>query len=296
MRSLLKLFMIKWGQFLGQLPRKAVRFPGLLLGILWFDILRIRRDVLDQNLQIAFPELTQKQKRHIARASVYQMTQNFSEFFAVPGMDKEWREKHLVFEGVEHFKKAQGQGKGVFLLSMHIGNGDVSANAIAAELTELYLITKTFKSQWLNHIWFAIRGYHGVQYIDAHGPQNAFEILKALKKKASVVFVLDQFMGRPFGIPTTFFGQRTGTAYGLALFVQKTKSPVVPVYGYEGDDGKVHVKFLPEIDTSQLIKDDKDQTTLAMTQKFTDVIEACVREVPEQWMWVHRRWKNIESD
>lgn len=294
MKSFLKFVLIKWGQLLGLLPRKLVRLPGLLMGILWFDVLRIRRSVIDQNLLKAFPSMSPGERTKMGRASVYYMMENFAEFFAVPGMDQAWRKKHVVFEGTEFLKAAQKQDKGIFLLSMHIGNGDVSANAIAAELTELHLITKTFRSQWLNHVWFSIRGYFGVKYIDAHGSQNAFEILKALKKKAAVVFVLDQFMGRPFGIPTIFFGHRTGTAYGLALFVQKTKAPVVPVYGYEGLDGKIHVKFLPEIDTLGLIKDDKDQTTQAMTQKFTDVIETCVREVPEQWMWVHRRWKNIE--
>jgi len=294
MEPLLKYLLILSGKFLCLLPRKLVRFPGLVLGILWFDILRIRRSVLDQNLTMAFPEMTPGQRKKIARSSVYNMTKGFSEMFIVPGIDQRWRQKHMVFEGVEHFRAAQSQGKGVFLLSMHIGSGDVSTSALAAELTELYLITKTFRSQWLNYLWFTIRGFSGIKYINAHGPQNAFEILKALKKKAAVVFVLDQFLGRPLGIPTTFFGHRTGTAYGLALFVQKTKAPVVPVYACEGPEGKIHIRFLPEVDTQSLVTEDKDQTTLAMTQKFNDIIENCIREVPDQWMWVHRRWKNIE--
>ncbi|MFP5518856.1 MAG: lysophospholipid acyltransferase family protein [Bdellovibrionia bacterium] len=295
MRSFVTWLMIKWGKLLGHLPRYVVRAPGILIGFLWFDLLRLRKQIVLENLKIAFPEKSQGDRNLIARRSIYNLAYNFTEFFAVPGMDQEWRKRNIVWEGVENLRAAQQKNKGVFLLSMHLGNADAAANAIASELSELYLITKVFKNKLLNNMWFAIRGYHGVNYIDAHGPNNAFEILKALKKKAAVVFVLDQYMGPPYGIPTTFFGKRTGTAYGLALFVQKTQAPVVPVYPYEGEDGKIHIVFLPEVDTSSLISDDKNQTTKLMTQRFTDEIEACVRRHPEQWMWVHRRWKFIED-
>lgn len=294
MRSFVKLLLVKWGQMIARCPRYVVRAPGALLGFLWIDFLRVRKKVVLENLRLAFPEKSEADRLLIARRSVYNMGYNFAEFFAIPGMDKEWRQHNIVFHGLEHIQQAQAENKGVFILGMHLGNGDIIANAIASDVTPLVLITKVFKNKILNDIWFSIRGYHGVKYIDAHGSNNAFEILKALKQKSAVVFVLDQFMGRPFGIPTQFFGKRTGTAYGLALFVQKTKAPVIPVYSYDGEDGKIHIVFLPKVDTGSLMTDDKDETTARMTQKFTDIIEDCVRRHPEHWMWVHRRWKNIE--
>ena len=134
----------------------------------------------------------------------------------------------------------------------------------------------------------------GVKYIDAHSPTNAFEIFKALKKNSMVAFVVDQFMGKPFGIATQFFGKRTGSAYGLALFAQKTKSPIVPVYTYEGSDKKMHVVFEPVIDINPFIVEDKTQSLQNITQHFCDKVEEIIRRHPEQWMWVHRRWKDIE--
>ena len=170
---------------------------------------------------------------------------------------------------------------------------DVGASSIVMKGQELYLITKRFKAKWFDDMWFSVRGAQGVKYIDAHAPNNAFEILKALKKNAALVFVLDQYMGKPFGIATRFFGKRTGTAYGLALFVQKTKAPVLPTYTFEGDDHKIHVVIEPPLDTEKCLTDDKDQTLVNLTQSFNDKLEEIVRKHPEQWMWVHRRWKDF---
>lgn len=294
MRSFLKFFLVKISQFLILLPRPLLRGLGGILGFIWIDLFRFRKKIIDSNLEIAFPDWDEQKKKQVGRESVYNLGYNFAEFFILPALTDKWIDKHVVFEGVEYCRQAQDLNKGVFFLSMHIGHSDMAANAIAMKVMPISIITKVFKNKLLNDFWFAIRGAKGVQYIDAHGPNNAFEILKALKKKVAVTFVLDQFMGRPYGIPTKFFGKRTGTAYGLALFVLKTGAPVVPVYPYEGDDGKIHIVFRPALDMQGFITDNKDETVQKMTQHFTDIIEDCVRQHPDQWMWVHRRWKDIE--
>lgn len=274
-------------------PRTWLRKSGAWVGFLWFDVLGFRKKIVMSNLDIAFPEWSEEQKRKVGRESVYQLGYNFAEFFFIPSVTPEWIQENVVFEGWENVEKARSQGKGMLFLSLHLGNGDLAANAIAQSGQELFIITKRFKTQWFNDLWFSVRGAKGVKYIDAHGPNNAFEILKALKKNAALVFVLDQYMGKPYGIATTFFGKRTGTAYGLALFAQKTKSPVLPIYTYEGNDKKLHVVIEPAMDTEKCVTDDKDQTILNMTQSFNDKLEEIVRKHPEQWMWVHRRWKDF---
>jgi KDO2-lipid IV(A) lauroyltransferase len=133
-----------------------------------------------------------------------------------------------------------------------------------------------------------------VRFIDPHGETTAFEILKALKRGAGVIFVIDQYMGKPFGIKTRFFGIETGTAYGLALFVMKTGAPVIPVYSREGEDGKLHLIFEPAVDVPAREGEDKEAAILRRTQTYNDVIESIVRRHPEEWLWVHRRWKHFE--
>ncbi|UYL08526.1 lysophospholipid acyltransferase family protein [Bdellovibrio sp. SKB1291214] len=292
--KLLVSFLAKLGIFLSSiLPRRIQRLSGSWIGFLWWDIFGFRKKIVLNNLEIAFPEWTVAERKKVGRESVYQLGYNFGEFFFIPNMDRQWVDKNVVFDGLENYEKAVAMGKGFFYLTLHLGNGDLAANALSVIGQDINIITKRFKTQWFDDLWFSIRGAGGVKYIDAHGPTNAFDILKALKRNSGLVFVLDQYMGKPFGVATSFFGKRTGTAYGLALFAQKTKAPVLPIYTYEGADGKVHVVIEPAMDLSPSIVEDKDQSIVNLTQSFNDKLESIIRKHPEQWMWVHRRWKDF---
>lgn len=292
--KLLITLLVKFLSFVSSfLPRSVLRKLGSWVGFLWYDVFGFRKKIVLDNLKLAFPEWSEEKRRQVGRESVYQLGYSFGEFFFIPSLTPEWLKKNVVFEGWENIEKARALGKGMFFLSLHLGNGDLASNAIVMNGQDVHLITKSFKTKWFNDLWFSIRGAKGVKYIDAHGSNNAFEILKALKKNSGCVFVLDQYMGRPYGIATTFFGKRTGTAYGLALFVMKTKAPVLPIYTFEGSDGKLHVVFEPAMDTMKYVTEDKDQSILNMTQAFNDKLEEIIRQHPEQWMWVHRRWKDF---
>lgn len=294
MKSLIKAFVKVISILSSCFPRQMLRKMGSWVGFLWFDVFGFRREIILNNLKIAFPEWTEEQRRGVGRESVYQLGYNFAEMFTIPALDQKWLEKHAVIEGWENLEKAAEQNKGLLFLTLHLGNGDIGASTIAMRGQEIYIITKRFKTKWFDEMWFAVRGGQGVRYIDAHSANNAFEILKALKRKAGVVFVLDQYMGKPFGIASSFFGKKTGTAYGLALFVQKTKAPVVPVYTYEGADQKLHTVIEPAMDLAKWVVDDKEQTISQLTQAFNDKLEMIIRKHPEQWMWVHRRWKEFK--
>lgn len=289
-----KFFAKILSEFAGWWPRAWVRRAGSLLGILWFDILRVRRDVVLANLDIAFPDRDRAWKVKTGRTALRRFGANFVEFFTLPSMDDDWIRRHAVFEGWENLEKAKARGRGVYILSLHMGAYDMASSLMSMRGHETYLISKFIKNRWLNDVWFAIRGAKGMKFIDAHGDKTAFEILKAVKRNAGVIFVLDQFMGKPFGVETTFFGRKTGTAYGLSLFVMKTGSPVVPVYSVQGDDGKMHLICEPEIETASLIDGDKEASQLRLTQRFTEAIEAVVRRYPQEWLWVHKRWKDFE--
>jgi KDO2-lipid IV(A) lauroyltransferase len=292
--SFINLFFDILGYVFFRLPRPFVRWLGAGLGVLWFDILRFRRKIVLENLDLAFPHWSKEQKIRVGRKSVYQLGSQFAEFFTIPFLNQAWLSQSTVITGEEHLQKALAQNKGVFLLSMHLGHGDVGVSLISMSGHPVYVISKVFKTKWFNDLWFRIRKGQGVQFIEPHGSGTPFAILKALKSNACVVFVLDQFMGKPFGVETSFFGHKTGTAYGLALFYLKTKSPVVPVYTYEGDDGRVHLVYEPALELASFVSEDQNTSIQLMTQYFTDQIENCVRKYPEQWMWVHRRWKSFD--
>ena len=276
-----------------RIPVRLLHVMSYWVGFLWFDVFGFRKKIILQNLDIAFPEWSAAKKKAVGRESVYNLGYNFSELFLIPGMTPKWAEKNIVFDGWEHVENALAQKKGLFFLTLHLGNGDLATKATSLRGLEVNMITKRFKTPWFDQLWFTLRGGKGIRYIDSHSPTNAFEILKALKRNAAVVFVLDQFMGKPFGIETQFFGRTTGTAYGLAVFCQKSKAPVIPVYTYHAHDGKLHVVFEPSLDTQKFIVEDKDRAIKDLTQSFNDKLEEIVRRHPEQWMWVHRRWKDF---
>ena len=274
------------------LPMRVRWWWACVLAWLWWDVLRLRRFTVYRNLTIVFPEKSKEERRQLARVSLRHMCMALPEFFSLPMLSRDFVARNMVIEGREHYDKAAAQGKGVLLLSLHIGNGDMGVTIMSLSGFPSHLISKKFKNQFLNSLWFGVREDKGVRFIDPHGTKTAFEILAACRRGEAVVFVLDQFMGRPFGIPTTFFGRPTGTAYGLSLFASKTGAPVVPVYTYRDEKLRTHLRFEPEIPFEE--NANRDLQNQIMTQKYNTVIENLIRRHPDQWMWVHRRWKRYE--
>jgi KDO2-lipid IV(A) lauroyltransferase len=257
------------------------------ISILWWDVLRIRRKVVLDNLKRAFPELSDRERKRMGRLSLFHMGLTITEFCYFPFFTKEWLPKKIRFEGLEHLDSALAQGKGVLVLTLHLGNGDLAMMGMAHRGYPMYLISKRFKTRWLDELWFGLRGRHGTRFIDP--TKSSFEILKALKRNQMVVFVLDQFMGPPVGGRTTFFGHETGTALGLAVMAERTKAPVIPGHTYRDSSGQLVVVFEPQL---QIIEGaDHADTHLRTTQRYNDEIERLVRKHPEQWMWLHKRWK-----
>lgn len=278
----------------GPNSRKKARAFGEFLGWLWIDVLGVRRGVIAQNLEIAFPFMEAKEKQEIGRLSVRRMAGDFSEVLIIPQIHQKWVEENIVLEGEENLKAAQALGKGVYVLTLHLRSGDIAAAVLSFLGHRLHLISKKIKTRWLNDLWFHFRGGQGVKYIDAHSDKTAFEILRAIKSKEMVIFVADQFIGRPFAVETRFFNRKTGTPYGLALFYLKTRSPVVPIYSYEGSDNKLHIVIEKALDLESLVTSDQNENIRRLTQKFNDVMEQIITQHPKDWMWVHRRWKDYE--
>jgi KDO2-lipid IV(A) lauroyltransferase len=288
-RSLLMGFLSLVCFVIAYLPRRIQLLLGWCLGILWFDFFRIRRKVAIENLGIAFPDWTMAKKTKVARASLVNMGHTIIEFAIMVHFKPTWVGEYFEFEGLEYYDKAISEGKGCLGLSMHVGNGDFACMGLGIRGRPLTVISKQFKSEWLNEAWFNTRKKYGTRFIREE--KSSYDILKALKKNQHVVFVLDQFMGPPAGIETTFFGKKTGTAAGLALFQLRSKLSVLPTYNFRRG-GKVVAKLEKPLEVP--ITGDRSVDIPILTQKYNDKIEEIVRQYPEQWMWIHRRWKEYK--
>lgn len=268
-----------------------------LLAFLWFDVFRIRRRVIYENLDIAFKDMDKKQKHQIARKSIQSTTRSFFDVMRIPSLnllntniDREWIDANVIFHGVERVPL----DKGVLFMSLHLGSGDLAAAIVSSYIKPISLITKRFKNIVLDEFWFSLRSQAKTKFIDPHVASNSFEILRALRDRRGVTFVVDQFMGKPFGVETQFFGKTTGSAYGLALFALKTKAPVFPLYNRWDGSGKLHIYFDAPIDLSTYITDDIEVNKVQITNRLNQELEKIITKYPESWMWLHRRWKTFE--
>ena len=254
-----------------------------LLAFIWFDVLRIRRQVMLANLQIAFPEKSESEHVRIARQSLRYQGWNLVEYSFLPWINKENIDQFFEFHGLDVFDAAFAKGKGVLMLTLHLGHGDLGTAALAIKGYPVVLVSKVFKLKWLNDLWFGMREKAGVRFVP---PRNSsYALLKALKKNEAVIMVNDQFTGPPIGVRTTFFGKETGSAAGLAVMSQRSGAPVVSVYICRKEDGRHAIHFVREIPS--------DGPAERVTQGYNDELESFVRKHPDQWMWLHKRWKRF---
>ena len=264
------------------------------LVFLWWDVLGVRRTVLYRNLCIAFPKKSRAERTELAKDSLRNLILDLFEVLSIPSLNQDWLQTHMEFEGEDNLRKAFERKKGVLALGMHVGCGDLAISTMTMKGYPLHTITKRFKSPLADKIWFLFRGGQSAQFMEAHGSKTAYEILSLLKKNRMIAFVIDQYMGPPYGIKTDFFGRSTGTAYGLALFAIRTGAPIVPIYLTRKGDGRHRLIIEEELALPSVAENlSRDEQVLVLTQFLNDQLERIIRLYPRDWMWVHRRWKEF---
>jgi Kdo2-lipid IVA lauroyltransferase/acyltransferase len=171
---------------------------------------------------------------------------------------------------------------------LHLGHGDLACAALSLNGLPIIMVSKFFKLRWLNDLWFGMRERLGTRFIAPR--DSSYALLKGLKSGAAVVIPLDQFTGPPIGVRTTFFGRETGTAAGLAVMAERSGAAVVSAYCFRDTNGKHVIHFNREMPVSSARS---PEGARLVTQTFNDELESFVRLHPDQWMWIHRRWKRF---
>lgn len=279
--------------FLYALASVLIRLPlswrlklGDLFGDFFYYKAGYRQQVVLENLQRAFPEMSEEARQQMSRRHFRHLGRTIVEYLWAPAMNKAYIDKHCVVHGLEHYEEARANGQGALILASHMGGIDMGI-VISAELGyPMALIGKRTRIQWVTRMLFGIREIHGVRALPEE--KVAMEVFRCLKRKEFVIFVQDQFMGPPQGVKTTFFGHVTGTTPGLAVFAEKTRVPILSAWTYRDDEGRLHLVISKVPYTPGLSPQEQ-------TQLFNDEIERTVRLYPEQWFWVHQRWKKFNG-
>lgn len=262
---------------------------GFFLGFLWFDVFRIRRKLVIENIQRAFPEMSKRQATRLGRRSLFNLGLNFIEYSFLPFINRKNIPRIINHHDLHYLDQALEKKKGVLMLTLHLGHGDLAVAALSLYGCPMVLVSKFFKLKWLNDLWFGMRERLGTEFIPPR--DSSFQLLKKLKSNKVVVIPLDQFTGPPIGVKTKFFGIETGTAAGLALMALRSGAQVVPAYTFRGPSGRHEIQIMPPVEMNAFSSE--TDPSLAATEHFNRILEDIVRKHPDQWMWIHRRWKKF---
>ncbi|NJN42167.1 MAG: lysophospholipid acyltransferase family protein [Flammeovirgaceae bacterium] len=195
-------------------------------------------------------------------------------------------EKFLETTGFENYEVANAKGKGVIFLACHIGAFDLQVTYMALKGLNPHIIGTTLKDERLTEILFTYRNAFGAVAIERG--KETFRLLKALKNGGSIAILIDQDT-KVKSCFVDFFGIPASTPIGAAVLALKTRAAVVPSYVFLGEDGKQHMQLFPEIPLVDTGNEEQDIVT--NTQNYTHFIEEKIRKHPEQWVWMHERWK-----
>jgi KDO2-lipid IV(A) lauroyltransferase len=259
---------------------------GAALGWVYGSVIRYhRRDAFDA-LRRAYPEKSGREIRTIVRRMYRNFGMNVAEILRLAGGAFEETEGRITVSGREIVDQALQRGKGVMILTAHMGNWDLLGMFTVKHKYPLTIISKDLKSKTINDMWMVLRERFGVNIIPAHN--SARGSLKVLKKNELLGFILDQNRPRDAGIFVDFFGRPACTSPGLAILSAQAQAPVVPVFINRTPDGNHELRILPVIDPPP---DREPETVRKATQIYTKIIEDQIRRYPDQWIWLHRRWK-----
>jgi KDO2-lipid IV(A) lauroyltransferase len=197
-------------------------------------------------------------------------------------------ERLIEYEGVEHIRKAFLKGKGVFVISGHFGNWEMVALMQGWLGYPMALVTRPLDNPLLERLLEEGRRHSGNDVISKR--EAVREILRTLRHGWCVALVIDQDTrggGEPVFVD--FFGRPAATTASLGLLALKTGAPIIPVFGVPLPGGRYRITYHPEVQAARTGRRDAD--VLAITQACTGLIEQQIRERPDCWLWLHRRWK-----
>jgi KDO2-lipid IV(A) lauroyltransferase len=269
------------------IPRKLwLRITGAL-GSLAYYVANATRRLTLQHLRLAFPTKSSSDIESLAKNTFKMLGKNAGDILRSTNVQNLGElEEFLKTEGLENYKAAHGKGKGVIFLTCHLGAFDLQITNMAMRGLDPNIIGTPLKDRRLNDLLWNYRNLHGAIPI-ARGKET-FRMIKVLKSGGSVALLIDQDT-KVKSVFVDFFGMEAATPAGATILALKTGAAVVPTYVYLGTDWFQHMHILPEIPMTR--SGDEENDILFNTQVLTNFIEEKIREHPDQWVWMHERWK-----
>ncbi|MFY9855497.1 MAG: lysophospholipid acyltransferase family protein [Terracidiphilus sp.] len=273
---------------LGWLPRSAARFVACgIAGVAYCLCGRLRR-VGERNLELAFPKLSSRSRKAILRGVFRSLGRQLVEFCrmtrCMPENTRDW----ISTEGLDHYLAAKARGKGVLIVTGHLGAWELSSFYHSLMGYPMSMVARPLDNRRLDEFVNGIRCMHGNRVL----PKDDFAraLLTAMRNGETVGILMDTNMTPPQGVFVEFFGKQACAASGVARVALKTGAAVLPGFMvWEQAKRRYVLHFGPQLVFEKSA--DAEADVLAATQQCTSAIESWIRRYPDQWLWIHRRWK-----
>jgi KDO2-lipid IV(A) lauroyltransferase len=269
-----------------QLPLDSALKVGRGLGWLFGSVMRYHRTDAFDALRRGFPEKSEDEIADIVQKMYANLGMNVMELCRLLAGRADYPGDLIRYEGTEHVAAVRGRGNGMLGLSAHTGNWELICGASPECVRPLTIIAKSFRSKTFSAFWAGARERFGLKMLPPHNSYR--ECLRTLRRNEVIGFMLDQNMIASEGVFVNFFGRPACTTPGLAYLSAHAQAPVVPVFMVRDGERRHRCIFHAPIEPPP----NRDPETIReFTQNYTSIIERMIRERPDQWIWIHRRWK-----
>ena len=271
-----------------RLPLRLTRFPAAMLTRLTLRFLKRERTRISDNLAIAFPDLDQKERDQIMRGCADHLGRVLAEVAWLWRARPDEVERICEVDGIEHIWNALDQGRGGILATGHLGNWEMLNAYLGSSGVPITVAVRELDDSRVDTLVNTLRTRFGSEVI-LRGVSAGKQLLQALRKGRGVGLLLDQDIPSIPGVFVPFFNRPAWTPSGAATLALRARCPIMPGFIHRKPDGTHKIKIYPALNvpTEGTLR----EKVLEMTAEATAAAEWNVRAWPEQWVWMHRRWR-----
>jgi len=274
-------------RFIGKCSFRTVSALGGLVGYLVWILAPSRRRISLQGLSIAFDEQCSREDRiGIARSAASNFVKARFEFLKLACAAPSELRKRTTVEGMEHLVEAVSRQQGVLLFTVHLGCWDLIGERLVAEGFPITVVSRPRGNPLVEELWKTVECQTGVEVLSKF--KSMWAIMRSLRRGRVVGILPDQHAGR-VGVFVKLFGRPTSMHPVVSLVALRTGAPVIPCMAPRGPDGRVHIRFFPPL--SLVRSDDPRRDVRENTELMARTFESFIREYPDQYLWMHYRWR-----
>ena len=264
------------------LPRESAEaMARLYTSVLDWTVPRLRQTAI-RNLELAMPQLGPRERRCITDGTFHTLARHMVAIAKLPDIDASNIGEWIRYEGFENYQLALDRGKGVLIVTGHLGAWELSAHAHALMSAPMWVVARPLDNPKLDAHSEYLRTLSGNRVIGRN--EYVRPILAALKKNQAIGVFVDQNMTADRGVFVDFFGRKACVESGVAKIAARTGAAVLPGFAvWSPGEGKYVLRFYEVLDMQG--------DAVADTQRIQSALERAVRDYPDQWLWIHRRWK-----